>query len=102
MIDINNVNIQKLKLADLIQDAVERENEEAIKWLRTEATKKITRRNRNGEMIDQWQPVNMFRMEYLTKFCGYTKKTRAKMTAEERREKMLDALFDDALNKLTE
>ena len=96
MIDINNVSIQKLKLSDLIADATERNNKEALEWLRTEAMKKVECKGKDGSVMEKYQPVNMFRVEYLTRFCGYKKKEVAKLTAEQKRERMLNAMFDEA------
>ena len=100
MININNVNIQKLKLNDLIEDAVERKDNAAIEWLRTEAKKKIDRKGKDGTITHAYQPVNMFRVEYLTKFCGYQKKEAVRLTAEQKRERMLDAMFEEAFAKI--
>jgi hypothetical protein len=96
MIDINNVNIQKLKMTDLIADAVERKDEEALKWLHEQAMKKVAGKDKDGNATEKFQPVNMFRVEYLTKFCGYQKKEAVKLTAEQKRERMLSAMFDEA------
>jgi hypothetical protein len=96
MIDINNVNIQKLKLSDLIADAAERKDEEALKWLHEQAMKKVERKGKDDSVTETFQPVNMFRVEYLTKFCGYKKKEAVKLTAEQKRERMLSAMFDEA------
>ena len=96
-IDITNVNIQKLKLEDLINDAVARGDKAAQEWLRTEAMKEIECTEEDGSVKKKFKPVNMFRVEYLTKFCGYEKKRKAeKMTAEQKRAKMLDELFAKA------
>lgn len=95
-ININNVNIQKLKLSDLIEDAKERNDKEALEWLREQAMKKIECKGKDGSTSKKYQPANMFRVEYLTRFCGYKKKEAVKMTAEQKREKMLNAMFDEA------
>lgn len=93
-IDITNVNIQNLKLEDLINDAVARNDKEAQEWLRTEAMKEIECIDKDGSPKKKFQPVNMFRVEYLEKFCGYEKKKKAeKMTAAQKRERKLDELF---------
>lgn len=97
MIDINNLNIQKLKLSDLIADAVERKDTEAINWLHEKAMQKI---ERNGKV--SFQPVNAFRVEYLTKFCGYKKRSTEKLTPEQKRERMLEAMFAEAHSKVDE
>lgn len=100
MININNMNIQKLKLSDLIEDAVERNDSEALAWLREEAKKKVDRKGKDNTVTQVYQPVNMFRIEYLTKFCGYQKKNAIKLTAEQKREKMLNSMFDEAFAKI--
>jgi hypothetical protein len=96
MIDINNVNIQKLKLTDLIADATERNDKAALEWLREQAMKKVERKGKDDSVTEAFQSVNMFRVEYLTKFCGYKKKEAVKLTAEQKRERMLNAMFDEA------
>lgn len=101
MIDINNVNIQKLKLSDLIADATERKDKEALEWLREQAMKKIERNDKDGSVKQVYQPVNMFRIEYLARFCGYTKRNAVKLTAEQKREKMLNDMFGEAFAKIT-
>lgn len=100
MIDINNVNIQKLKLTDLIADAVDRNDAEALNWLRDEAKKKVQCKGKDDSTTEKFQPVNMFRIEYLTRFCGYKKKEVVKLTAEQKRERMLNAMFDEAFAKI--
>lgn len=96
MINIENMNIQKLKLIDLINDAAERKDHEALKWLHEQAMTKVERKEKDGSVKETFQPVNAFRVEYLTKFCGYQKKNAVKLTAEQKRKKMLDAMFDEA------
>lgn len=100
MININNVNIQKLKLEDLIADAVERKDEAAIAWLKAEAMKMVERKGKDGSAKQMYQPVNMFRIEYLSKFCGYEKKSAVKMTAEQKRKRKLDDMFNEALAQI--
>lgn len=96
MIDINNVNIQKLKLIDLIADAQERKDRAALEWLKEQAMKQVERKGKNGTVM-AYQPVNCYRMAYLTKFCGYTKKSTVKLTAEEKRKKKLEDMFAKAI-----
>ena len=57
--------------------------------------KKIERKGKNGTIM-AYQPVNKYRVEYLTKFCGYTKKSTVKLTALERREKYIKDMFAKA------
>ena len=102
MIDIKNVNIQRLKLTDLIEDAVDRNNKEALEWLRTEAKKKVDRKQKDGSVTQVYQPANMFRIEYLTRFCGYEKKVAVKLTPEQKKERRLDGMFDKAFALLEE
>lgn len=100
IIDINNVNIQKLKLADLISDAVERKDEEALKWLHEQAMKKVEGKDKDGNATEKFQPANMFRVEYLKKFCGYQKRKAEKLTPEQKRERMLEGMFGEAFAKI--
>lgn len=100
IIDVNNVNIQKIKLSDLIEDAIERNNKEALEWLREQAMKKVECKGKDGSVTEKFQPVNMFRIEYMTKFCGYEKKKNVKLTAEQKRELMLDSMFNEAFAKI--
>lgn len=99
-IDINNVNIQKLKLEDLIADAIARNDKEALGWLHDQAMKKVECKGKDDSVKEKYQPVNMFRVEYLTKFCGYQKKKAEKLTAEQKRERMLKGMFDEAFAKI--
>jgi hypothetical protein len=101
IIDIKSVNIQKLKLADLIADAVAREDKQAQEWLRTEAMKEIEFTDKDGNIKNKFQPANQFRVEYLEKFCGYKKKRKAeKPTAAQKRMNMLDNLFAQAASQI--
>ena len=101
IIDIKKVNIQKLTLRDLINDAVAREDKEAQEWLRSEAMKEIEFTDKDGNIKKKFQPANQFRVEYLEKFCGYKKKRKAeKPTAAEKRERMLKGMFDEAFAKI--
>ena len=100
IIDINNVNIQKLKLADLINDAAERKDEAALKWLHEQAMKKVERKDKDDSIKETFQPVNMFRVEYLELFCGYKKRKAEKLTPEQKRERMLKDMFDEAFAKI--
>lgn len=99
MIDINNVNVQKLKFEDLVRDAVERNDNEAQAWLTEQFMKQVERKGKNGTIM-AYQPVNSYRMEYLTKFCGYTKKGTVKLTAEEKRKKHIEDMFAAARAKM--
>lgn len=96
IININNMNIQKLKLSDMIADATERNDKEALEWLREQAMKKVESKGKDGSVTEKYQTANMYRVEYLTKFCGYKKKEAVKLSAEQKRERMLNAMFDDA------
>ena len=95
IIDIHNMNIQKLTLAHLVNDAKARNDDEAVKWLREQAMTEVEYIGKDGSVKKKFQSVNAYRMEYLTKFCGYVKKEAVKLTAEQKRQRMLDKLFND-------
>lgn len=102
IININDVNIQKLTLNDLISDATDRGDKAALLWLMEEAKKKVSRTGKDGKTKEVYKPVNMYRMAYLETFCGYEKKKAVGMTADQRRQNMLGKLFDDAFAKIAE
>jgi hypothetical protein len=93
-IDITNQEqIRKLTLDDLMEDAVERKDKEALRWLEDEAFKTTTRKNKAGEEITVSKPLISIRAEYLRKFLGYvpapsksynSEKEKAKRDAEKR------------------
>lgn len=100
IINIDNMEIKKLTLADLIADAAERNNREALEWLRTEANKMVDRKAKDGTVTQVHQSVNAFRTEYLTRFCGYSKKQTVQRTAAEKREKKMNDMFDAAFAQI--
>ena len=95
-IDITNINTKNLKLEDLIADAVERKDAEAIAWLREKANTRVPRNNKDGSVTQVRQPVKMYVNEYLAKFHGYDKKK----VASKKREDKLNAMFDEALAQI--
>lgn len=85
--------IRKLTLDDLMEDAVERNDKEALRWLEDEAFKTATRKNKAGEDVVVSKPLISTRAEYLRKFLGYVpapnksydrEKEKAKRDAEKR------------------
>lgn len=100
MIDVKNVNIQKLTLVDLVNDAVDRKDKAALEFLQAESKKKVERKRKDGSTVIVMQPVNQYRVAYLTKFCGYVKKSSVKLNAEQKREKKLNDMFSSAFAAL--
>lgn len=100
MINIHdpNFNIQRIKFEDMVADAVERGDEEAQAWL-TEQMMKTVEVVKDGVTKTKYQSPNQFRVEYLTKFCGYEPKKATQRTAEQKRMDMVKAMFDKARNK---
>lgn len=92
IIDITNVNIQRLKLEHLYADAYARGDAAAIKWLNEKAMTEIEVPTKTGTTKKKFLSVNSYRVEYLEKFCGYVKNDAKKETAKGKREKMLAAL----------
>lgn len=103
IININNIapdTIKNLKLEDLIADAKARGDKDAIQWLRTEAMKKVPYKGKDNVTKEKLRPVSHYRVEYLTKFCGYEKPVAAKPSAGQKREDMLLTMFDDAMGSI--
>ena len=101
MINIHaeDFNIQKIKFEDMVNDAIERGNEEAMAWLEEQMMKTVEVVDKDGNSKTKYQSPNQFRVEYLKRFCGYEKKTATKRTAEQKRRDMVKAMFDKARNK---
>ena len=100
MININNMEIKKLTLTDLINDAVERNDREALEWLKIESKKEIECKGRGGTTIMKRQPVQKYRVRYLELFCGYKKSDVAKSIAKQKSDKALDDMFTEAFAQL--
>lgn len=106
-IDITNtVAIRKLTLQDLINDAVERNDKEALRWLEDESSKQVTRKKKNSEeTVEVTKPIISIRSEYLKKFLGYTpqpaKSTYNKDAAKEKRNAARKAMFAAAFDKIS-
>lgn len=73
-----DLKIPEITLDDLIADAVAQGKKDALVYLQDESTKQVKRTLRGVEMMID-QPLNIYRNNYLKKFCGYkTKAERAK------------------------
>jgi len=110
-IDIDKIysgelKIPTLDLKALIADAVARKDKEGLEYLQTESTKQVKRTLRGVEMeIDQ--PLNVYRNNYLKKYCGYkTKAERAKeadkVAKKEKARKEREDMFADAFKMIEE
>lgn len=77
MIDINNAELNKLKLEDLIADAVERKDVAALEWLQVEANSMKQRTREDGTKYEVRKSIVEIRPAYLKKFLGYTSKSEA-------------------------
>lgn len=92
MIDLIKDNLTKLTLDDLIKDAVERKDKEALEFLKENSAKEITRKNKQGKKITVNQPITAYRMEYLKQFCGYKNSTarQAEKTKQRKAKELAD------------
>ena len=105
-IDITNQEaIKKLTLDDLLNDAVERGDAEAIDWLDKEAHTKKNRTKADGTTYKANKSIVEIRPEYLKKFLEYKPKgnrssEQAKARKRQEAEKKLNAKFEEARKKL--
>ncbi len=105
-IDITNKDaIKKLTLDDLINDAVERGDAEALDWLEKEANTKKTRTRADGTKYEVNKSIVEIRPEYLKKFLNYQPASNRNSTASKERKKQeqkkkLDNKFAEARKKL--
>lgn len=117
MIDVNaqDFSLASITLQMLIDDAVERDDKEALRWLEDNATSTIKRKiDKEKEMtedncVEVTKPITMYRVEYLTKYCGYVEKkyvpseeakARAKERAKAKAKKARADMFANAFAKL--
>lgn len=111
-IDLNNQEaIRKLTLKNLIDDAVERDDEEALDFLKTESAKKETRTRKDGTTYETIKSIISIRTQYLKDYLKYVPQSslseeeqKAKQRAKQqaKREKEKADMFADAFKKLKE
>lgn len=107
-IDITNQSaIRKLTLQDLVDDAVERKDKAALRWLEDESSKQVMRKKKNSdEMVEVTKPIISIRAEYLKTFLGYTpqpaKSTYNSDAAKAKRNAARKAMFSAAFDKIGE
>lgn len=105
IIDISNQEvIRKLKWDDLVNDAVERKDKAALRWLEDKSTETKERINKEtGETTKVNLSIVEVRAEYLKKFLGYVpmgkqnaevRKAAEKAKREAKRKAMFAAAFD--------
>ena len=97
--------IKKLKLVDLVNDAVERGDKAALEWLKKEANTLKKRTKADGTTYEVKKSIVEIRPRYLEKFLEYKPKGRSSSTASKERkkkeqQKALDDLFAAAFEKL--
>ena len=97
--------IRKLTLKDLIADAVERKDKDALQWLKEESAKKVERKREDGTIYEVDKSIVSIRAEYIKKFLDYKpasmlSKEMAKARKREKREKEREAMFADAFAML--
>ena len=94
MIDTTNqAAIQKITLKDLVDDAVERNDKPALRWLEDESDKQIERKKSDGtiNMVDK--TIVAIRAEYLRKYLEYVLFTNYCATAKAKAKKVKSAMF---------
>lgn len=104
----NTEKFRKLTREDLINDAVERNDKNALRWLEDEFFKEVPVKDKEGNPTDKMKPNPLvsIRAEYLRKFLGYVpnqnkpNSDEAKAKAKAEREAQLRKTLQDAFNKL--
>ena len=96
---------KKLTLDDLINDAVEREDMEALKWLQTQSQIMKDRKREDGTIYKVRKSVVEYRPEYLKKFLKYKPAAtpaseKAKQAKRDKAQRELDNKFAAAFKKL--
>lgn len=96
---------KKLKIDDLIADAVERNDLEALEWLHTQSNMMKTRTREDGTTYEVRKSIVEIRPNYLKTFLGYKSKgaaakERAKQAKKDKAQRELDDKFAAAFAKL--
>ncbi|MDY3764014.1 MAG: hypothetical protein SO031_07775 [Candidatus Ventricola sp.] len=85
-IDLNNIeSCRKLTLNDLVKDAVERKDKEALVWLQEQSTTMVNRTKEDGTTYQVNKSIVAIRAEYFKKFLNY--KPKGKLSAEQARQR---------------
>ena len=96
----------KVKMPDLIEDAIERGDEKALEWLEAQSIATIER-TRNGKKQTVKKGISAIRAEYARNYLGYKPNNKKSMElAKERKAKKEEearkAMFADARKRLME
>lgn len=98
-----DANANKLTLDDLIADAIEREDADAIAWLETEANTDKTRTRSDSTTYTVKKSIVEIRPAYFKKFLNYkTKGTQAKELAKQKKRDKKQKELDDKFAKARE
>lgn len=93
MINVNEVDIKKLTLKELVKDAQDRKNKKALAYLKEQSHKIVKRKvkDKNGveKEIEVIQPITCYRKQYLVLFCGWVEKLKEKSAEEKERIKQM-------------
>lgn len=106
MIDIKKPETFKtLTLKDLVADAVERNDEVALKWLEAQANTMKTRTRDDKSTYEVRKSIVEIRAEYVKKFLGYETKSaaskkKAQQAKKDKAQKEIDDLFANAFKQL--
>lgn len=107
-IDISNQEaLRKLTLQDLVNDAVERKDIAALRFLEDESSKKLTKTKEDGTTYETINPIIGIRAAYLKTFLGYVpqgkRNAEAKKAANKaKREKAKADMFAAAFKSIKE
>lgn len=97
--------IRKLTLKELVADAVERKDIEALRFLEDESSKKETKTKEDGTTYEASINIIKIRTEYLKKFLGYVPQSELSKDAKRaqqkaKREKEKSDMFANAFKAL--
>ena len=101
-------NIRGITLQDMINDAVEKKNIEALRWLEDESNKMEERKHKDGSVQWTTKSVVSIRAEYLKKYTDYVSpdKIEAQKTAAEaaeaKKKKEREEMFANAFKAIRE
>jgi len=101
MIDTTNqAAIRKITLKDLVDDAVERNDKPALRWLEDESGKQVERKKSDGTVYMVDKTIVAIRAEYLRKFLDYVPSTNYSAAAKAKAKEAKSAMFAEAFKKV--
>ena len=98
-------NLRSISMEDMVKDAVERKDIEALRWLEDKSREKTTHTRKDGTTYSAFTSIVSIRAEYLRKYYNYVpmskiasaekQKEKKRAAREEKRASLFSAAFSE-------